>query len=134
MTTRSRRPGFTLIELLISMVIVAILASIAISLFWKAKDRGLESTLKSDLRTAAVQQEAYYERNNHYAPTPADLQTYEVSPGVLMSITHSANDGWAATAMHGSLPTTVCGLVIGTAPAGAGGPATLPGQVTCTGN
>ena len=61
--------GFTLIELLITMVIIAILAMIGITVFWRAKDRGLEASLQSDLKTVAVQQEIYFGSRGTYAST-----------------------------------------------------------------
>jgi type IV pilus assembly protein PilE len=126
-----RREGFTLIELLIVMVIVAILASIAINLFWKARDRGLRSTMESDLRNAAVQQEIYFERNNRYAATSAEIPGFAGSPSVVLTVNYAANDGWAGVTTHNSLPTTVCGLLTGEAPAGSAGPAVKIGVITC---
>lgn len=126
-----RREGFTLIELLIAMVIVAILASIAINLFWKAKDRSLKSSLESDLRNAAVQQEVYYERYNRYATIPTDIPGYAASPGVVLTVNYAANDGWGGVTTHQNLPGTTCGLLVGEAPAGSAGSAVRVGVVTC---
>ena len=127
----TRRPGFTLIELLIAMVIVAILASIAINLFWKAKDRGLRSSVESDLRNAAVQQEVYFERNGRYADVTTDIPGYAGSPGVVLTINYAANNGWGAVGNHVNLPGTTCGLLVGDAPAGSGGPAVSIGVIAC---
>lgn len=127
---RAQRPGFTLIELLIVLVLVAILATIGLSRFWVAKDRALVAAMMGDLRTLATQQEVYYERNFHYAGVVTDLVDYQVSPGIDLLITHAANDGWAATAVHPSV-VGQCGYFYGTVPAGAGAPATEGGVVNC---
>jgi prepilin-type N-terminal cleavage/methylation domain-containing protein len=126
-----RRAGFTLIELLIAMVIIAILASIAINLFWRAKDRGLRASLESDLRNAAVQQEVYFERNSRYATAPTEIPEYGGSPGVILTINYVAHNGWGGVTSHQSLPATTCGLLIGEAPVGSAGPATQPGVIAC---
>lgn len=131
MRVYKRRVGFTLIELLIAIVIVAILASIAINLFWRAKDRGLRSSLESDLRNVAVQQELYFERNGLYAAVPTDIPGYAVSPGVVITFNYAANNGWGGVASHANLPGTNCGLLVGEAPAGSAGPAVNVGVVTC---
>lgn len=126
------REGFTLVELLITIVIVGILAMIAVSQFWSAKDRGFETTMQSDLKTFAVQQENYYSSHNMYASSPESMALYSTSPGVQLTITYAAADGWAARTTHASVPNAVCGFYYGQAPAETGAPASVPGIVQCT--
>lgn len=126
------REGFTLVELLITIVIVGILAMIAVSQFWSAKDRGLETTMQADLKTFAVQQESYYTVHSRYASSPQNIALYSASPGVQLTITYAAADGWAATTTHPSVPNAVCGFYFGQAPADMGAPASAPGIVQCT--
>jgi prepilin-type N-terminal cleavage/methylation domain-containing protein len=54
-----REHGFTLIELLVVILIVAILAAIAIPLFYRQRERGYESQVQSALKNAAQAVEAY---------------------------------------------------------------------------
>jgi type IV pilus assembly protein PilA len=127
----TKQQGFTLIELLIVIVIIGILATIAVKVFWSAKDRGLEATLQSDLKTAAIHQENFYERYFTYTLVEDSLTEFGTSPGVDLDITYAASDGWAAIVSSPSLISRRCGLLIGAAPAGSAGPATIPGRVQC---
>ena len=126
-----RRDGFTLIELLTAMMIIALLAAIAMNRFWAVKNRGYRTQLKNDLRTVAIHQERYFEKNMQYATDPNSLPDISFSPGVTITITWTDPHGWAGTAAHSSLPGETCGYFTGDAPLGVAPPATESGKVAC---
>jgi prepilin-type N-terminal cleavage/methylation domain-containing protein len=126
-----QRQGFTLIELLIVVVIIGILASIAIPKFSATREKAFISTMKSDLKNLASQQEIYYNEHFSYAATLTDAEA-DASDGVTITINENSGTGWAATATHAGIPAEQCGLFHGDAAAAGGSPAVEPGIVTCS--
>ena len=57
--SKEKDQGFTLIELLVVIVIIGILAAIAIPLFLNQRQKGVEASIKSDLKTLATAEETY---------------------------------------------------------------------------
>lgn len=83
-TVSRRHSGFTIVELLIVIVIIAILAAITIVAFNGVQRRANESTVSSDLRSAATAIElAYVDAGTYPATLPV---TVKASPKVTLTL------------------------------------------------
>jgi type IV pilus assembly protein PilA len=77
-----KEKGFTLIELLVVIIIIGILAAIAIPVFMNQRQRAVDSSIQSDLRTAATAVETFWVDNQAY---PADDAAFQALPEVVVS-------------------------------------------------
>ena len=126
-----KQRGFTLIELLIVVVIIGILASIAIPKFSATREKAYLSTIKSDLKNLATQQDIYHGTNYSYSTSLTALGMVE-SDGVAITINEATGGGWAATVYHSGLLAEHCGVYQGSAAPAGGDPATVEGVIACT--
>jgi prepilin-type N-terminal cleavage/methylation domain-containing protein len=122
------RRGFTLIELLIVVVVIGILAAIAIPKFNTTKGKSYASSMKSDLRNLASQQEDFFYFNERYAGDMADV-SFDGSPGVVLTISEASVGGWSAVATHPAAAPMTCAVYFGTAAPLS--PAVVEGVVNC---
>jgi type IV pilus assembly protein PilA len=106
---RHAEAGFTLIELLVVVIVIGILASIAIPIFYKQRERGWDAAVRSDLRNAATAQETYLTESSPgpFATTVAELRDVGFRPstggnyfgGVFtMTVTADASNSYCLTA------------------------------------
>ena len=99
--------GFTLIELLVVIIIIGILAAIAIPVFLNQRKKGVDASIKSDLRTTANELETYYTDFQLY-PTvtgggpggnfAVGTSTVNLSPGNIVAITYNTVSGGSPNA------------------------------------
>ena len=102
---KDKDQGFTLIELLVVIVIIGILAAVAIPTFLNQRKKGVDASLKSDLKSAATTIETWATDNPSaaIAPTTADLVAggagtgsvagAKVSPGNIITVVASGTTG-----------------------------------------
>jgi type IV pilus assembly protein PilA len=122
------RRGFTLIELLVVVVIIGLLAAIAIPKFSTTKGKTFASSMKSDLRNLASQQENFFYFNETYAADIGDV-LFDGSPDVVLMIAEASGTGWSAVATHPAAAPMTCAVYFGTAAPVA--PAISEGVVHC---
>jgi len=102
---KNNEAGFTLIELLVVVAIIGILAAIAIPQFAEYRARGFDSRAVSDLRNAAVAQEAVFVDTEAYVTCASaedcatDLPGYQDSAGVILSM-EADGDSFTGSSTH----------------------------------
>jgi prepilin-type N-terminal cleavage/methylation domain-containing protein len=110
-----RDEGFTLIEVMIVVAIIAILAAIAIPQLSIYRTRSYNTSAVSDLKNAAIAQEAYYVDNRLYTDSISSLTSAPynlgISQGVNLGVSSATNEAYVMTAYHtaGNITYTLSG-------------------------
>lgn len=88
---KEKDQGFTLIELLVVIVIIGILAAIAIPIFLNQQKKGVDASIKSDLKNAATTVESWKVDNPSGAITDTTVASGTPGAGILAGL--NASDG-----------------------------------------
>ena len=96
--------GFTLIELLVVVALISILAAIAVPQFSAYRQRGYDAQASSDLRNAALAQEANFATSSAYvscsdrADCMAKLPGFAAANDTVITMTNNANASFNGSA------------------------------------
>lgn len=99
-----RKRGFTLIELLLTLFVLGIVMTIAVSTYRKMRERAIVAAASADLRNVATAQELYYQTHDFTYAKDVETLTqagfFRPSPGISVEITAASEEGWEASATN----------------------------------
>jgi type IV pilus assembly protein PilA len=100
MSGRRAQDGFTLVELLVVVAVVGILAAVAIPQYASRQGKAYDARVRTDARSAAAGQEAYFVDHLTYSSDCMDLPGYTPSAGVTFTECSGDTSGFRITATH----------------------------------
>lgn len=101
-----RRGGFTLIELLTVIAIVSVLAAVAIPQYSRHQGKAFEARIRSDIKNAAVAQEAYWDISGAYYAGPGcdGMPGMRVSGGTVCTVDRADSNSFQIRTSHPGSP------------------------------
>ena len=99
-------------EVMVVVVIIGILATISINLI-NAKNSAYMAAMQSDLRNAVLAQIQYFDDNQQYAPSAAQLDGFVPSANITL-IFVSKPTGFTGRTMHSQRADAWCAVFMGT--------------------
>lgn len=110
---RPNKTGFTFVEILIAMAVFGILTSVAVPRYRLFKERAFLASMKSELGSLRVAQEAFWAENQAYTTDTAQLD-WNGSADIKLALASSDPfGGFSAKATHTSAPTLQCATYVG---------------------
>ena len=114
---KEKDQGFTLIELLVVIIIIGILAAIAIPVFLNQRKKGVDASIKSDLKNMATTQETYITDNptlqglavtaSNGGTATLGTDTFRASPGNTIVVTLGTSGGYCIKGYNTNASTAV---------------------------
>ncbi len=105
-STKARQGGFTLIELLTVIAIVSVLAAVAIPQYSRHQGKAFEARIRSDIKNAAIAQEAYWDISGAYWQGPGceGMPGMRVSGGTVCTVERADSISFKISTSHPGSP------------------------------
>ena len=110
---RRKTAGFTFVEILIALTMFGILTAVAVPRYRQFKERAFLATMKSELGSLRVAQEAFWAENQAYTADTAQLDWNGSSEIKLALASSDLFGGFTATATHLLAPSLSCSTSVG---------------------